>query len=112
VETALGRLRPADAEWATVGQQVTVLIRPEAARLVAKGAHSDDVVIEGTVRECSFRGGHCRLVVHHQAGLELAFELSWDMVGMLRPGESVALTLRAEAISLLAGEMDEQATID
>jgi ABC-type Fe3+/spermidine/putrescine transport system ATPase subunit len=112
VETSLGRLTLPAAEWATVGQQVTVLIRPEAARLVAKGAHPGDVVVEGTVRECSFRGGHCRLVVHHEAGLELAFELSWDMVGLPQPGESVALTLRAEAISLLAEEMDEQATAD
>ena len=31
--------------------------------------------VEFTVREYSFRGGYYRLVVDHDAGLELAFEL-------------------------------------
>lgn len=102
VETALGCLTLPEAEEVTAGQEVTVLIRPEVTRLAADGPDKVGIRVEGRVRECSFRGSHYRLVIRHQAGLELTFELVTDAAGQLRPGEPVALLLRPEAISLVA----------
>ncbi len=102
VETALGCLALPEAEEVAAGQEVTVLIRPEAARLAADCPDDAGIRVEGTVRECSFRGSHHRLVIRHQAGLDLTFELAADVAGPPRPGEAVALLLRPEAISLVA----------
>jgi ABC-type Fe3+/spermidine/putrescine transport system ATPase subunit len=107
VETALGRLSVPDAGRAALGQPVTVLLRPEGARLVEDGTEPDGISVVGTVVECSFRGGHCRLVLRHDEGLELAFVLSSDLAHLPAPGQAVALSLRTSSISLLTGEADE-----
>ncbi|MBN1135603.1 MAG: ABC transporter ATP-binding protein [Anaerolineae bacterium] len=107
VDTALGRLALAAEELVAAGQAVTVLIRPEAARLAAECPAGDGLAVEGTVTETSFRGGHIRLVVHPGAppDLELAFELVPGAADLPRPGEAIRLVLQPEAISLLpAGE--------
>jgi ABC-type Fe3+/spermidine/putrescine transport system ATPase subunit len=130
VDTALGRLRLAVTEQVAVrvrapvrvGQAVTVLIRPEAAREVLPGqapawpsTQVDEVPdkpgipFAGTVRECSFRGGYCRLVVRHESGTELALELLSDATDLPQPGEPVALRLRSRAISLLTEPTHEPA---
>jgi ABC-type Fe3+/spermidine/putrescine transport system ATPase subunit len=107
VETALGRLSAQDVGWAAVGQPVTVLLRPEAARLVQEGTVPEGIIVKGTVVECSFRGGHCRLVLRHDAGAELAFAASSDLAHLPEPGQTVALALRPSSISLLPTETDE-----
>jgi ABC-type Fe3+/spermidine/putrescine transport system ATPase subunit len=104
VETPLGRLAPAEAEPAAIGREVSVLIRPEAARLAGDHADEDGLPLTATVRASSFRGGRFRLVVEHESGLSLAFELIAAAVDLPRPGERVTLTLRPEAISLLVGD--------
>jgi ABC-type Fe3+/spermidine/putrescine transport system ATPase subunit len=109
VETALGDFRLPRAEGASPGQPVTVLIRPEAARLAEECPSEEDILIEGTVDECSFRGSNTRLVIHHQTGLELAFELVSEASRLPGPGEPIRLALRQEATSLLEEESDEQA---
>ncbi len=106
VDTPLGRVtlgEPAAAGLVAVGQAVTLLIRPEAARLAADCPDEDSVLVEGTVRDCSFRGGHYRLVIRHQAGLDLAFALASGAAHLPQPGDPVALALRPEAIHLLGG---------
>ncbi len=112
VVTPLGRLTVAEAEQALVDQQVTLLIRPEAAQLAVDCADEGDLVVEGTVCECSFRGSHSRLVIQHGAGLDLTFELVSDASRLPGLGEPIRLALRPEAISLLEGEGDEQTTAD
>lgn len=115
-DTSLGVLAVGDvAEQVTVGQPVTLLVRPEAARLAADGVAAapgqrdeGETRVEFTVREYSFRGGHYRLVVDHAAGLELSFELVFESQEPGQPGEPVALSLRPEAIYLLAGERNDQ----
>ena len=114
-DTDLGVLAVGDeAEQVRVGEQVTLLVRPEAARLTAGRFPGGSVqIVEGgtrvefTVREYSFRGGHYRLVVDHAAGLRLSFELVSGSQEPGQPGEPVALTLRPEAICLLAGEWND-----
>ena len=114
-DTDLGVLAVGDeAEQVRVGEQVTLLVRPEAARLVTgrspEGPEQRDeggTRVEFTVREYSFRGGHYRLVVEHDAGLRLSFELVSGSREPGQPGEPVALALRPEAIHLFVGEWND-----
>ncbi len=108
VDTQLGRFALAEVEKVTVGEEVTILIRPEAARLAGECPDEASIVIEGLVRGCSFRGGHYRLVVHHKKGRDLAFELISDTAHLPQPDEPIVLALRPEAISLLVEESHEQ----
>jgi len=124
VDTPLGPLPIAGsapiAGQIAVGAEVTVLIRPEAARLAADCLDAESIQIEGTVRECSFRGTHHRLVVRcsarqdglsQEAGIDLVFELSSPAARSPQPGEAVALAIHPEAISLLPQEPDEKYTV-
>jgi len=104
VETPLGRFTLQEAESVATGQQVTLLIRPEAAHLVAGYPDEGSVLVEGMVRECSFRGSHYRLLIQHEAGLDLVFKLIPNATHLPQPGEPVALALRSGAISLLVEE--------
>jgi ABC-type Fe3+/spermidine/putrescine transport system ATPase subunit len=112
VVTALGCLTLHEAGQAAVGQEVTVLIRPEAARLPGArrpGVCSDEygVTVEATTRECSFRGSHQRLVIQPDKGPELVFEIVSETANLPRPGEAVTICLRPEAISLLVEDRRE-----
>ncbi|MGD9046914.1 MAG: ABC transporter ATP-binding protein [Anaerolineae bacterium] len=109
VETALGRFAPPQAEGYVAGQPVTLLIRPEAARLADECPDDEALIVEGMVSECSFRGGYSRLVIRHQAGPDLAFRLVSQAPRLLEPGEPVRLALRRDGVSLLVEENDEQA---
>jgi len=108
VSTAIGPIAFREMALVEVGREVTVLIRPEAARLESEGTAQRNMVLEGTVRECSFRGGHYRLLIRHETGVDLAFELTSGATGLPRPGDPIALSLRPEAISLLEEEVHEQ----
>jgi len=104
VDTALGRVMPDAGGPVAAGQAVTVLIRPEAARLTGECPAGNGLAVEGTVSETSFRGGHVRLVVRPGAApeVELAFELAAGAAELPGPGEAISLVLQPEAISLLA----------
>jgi ABC-type Fe3+/spermidine/putrescine transport system ATPase subunit len=101
-ETALGRLvvsgPPPDGANA-------VLVRPEAARLLAEGAASADVpeanILMLPVRECSFRGRLIELTVAPAGGPELRFELAEPAAALPAVGETVRLGLDPEAIGWL-----------
>jgi ABC-type Fe3+/spermidine/putrescine transport system ATPase subunit len=111
VDTALGPLLFPQGKTGESGQDVVLLIRPEAARLAASRSAAappagdepseGEIDLEVTVVDCSFRGGHCRLVVQYEAGPELAFELSSGLAPLPQPGEAISLALRAAAIDLL-----------
>jgi ABC-type Fe3+/spermidine/putrescine transport system ATPase subunit len=107
VETAIGRLAVVNAEGEpssmVEGEQVTVLIRPEAARLADQCPAEGAMPISGRVRESSFRGGYCHLVVQCEQApaRELAFDLALSSGDLPGPGEAIRLTVQPEAISLL-----------
>jgi ABC-type Fe3+/spermidine/putrescine transport system ATPase subunit len=106
VTTPLGELHPAGGGEAGLGAEVTVLIRPEAARLAIDCSDPNPLLVEAPVRECSFRGGHCRLVIDPGEGLTLAFDLVSEAARLPRSGERVTLCLRPDAISLLEDQDD------
>ncbi|MGD2206036.1 MAG: ABC transporter ATP-binding protein [Anaerolineae bacterium] len=107
VDTLFGRLTVGTAGEVTVGQEVTVLIRPEAARLAVDCPDEGALSLEGRVQACSFRGGRYRLVIWHETGIDLTFELTTEAAKLPRRGERVSLSLRPEAISLLVEKVDE-----
>jgi len=96
-ETPLGRLRASgDAQ---PGAAVTLVIRPEAARLLPAAANGDTNTIMGIVAERSFRGGRTRVTIQHTSGQMLEFEI--DDLALPAAGKPITLALRAEAISLI-----------
>jgi ABC-type Fe3+/spermidine/putrescine transport system ATPase subunit len=125
VKTCLGELQTDHATHSSVdemanfgerypphsGRQVTVLLRPEAARLV-DGTEEVINPLRGRVVARSFRGMFYRLVVRHDSGIELAFEMERDAGLTPGIGDEVALSLQPQAINLLSVEPDafEEAT--
>ena len=103
VETAIGRLRVGQLETSNQKLEagVTVLIRPEAAGVIAASPLADDNVIVGILMERSFRGGYYRLMIRHASGLHLSFTVQATGESLPPPGASICLSLRSEAISLL-----------
>jgi len=96
-ETPLGRLRATgDAQ---PGAAVTLVIRPEAAKLTLTAASDHTNTIAGVVAERSFRGSRTRLTIQHASGQMLEFEI--DDLALPAAGETIALELRADAISLI-----------
>jgi ABC-type Fe3+/spermidine/putrescine transport system ATPase subunit len=117
VETPLGTMmisghEPSAAPPVRVGQEVTVLIRPEAARIAEASPGEADLLLSGMVLGRSFRGGHDRLVVGHHSGQELAFELAIDIGYSPQVGDMINLALRADGISLLPENPHEPSSPD
>jgi ABC-type Fe3+/spermidine/putrescine transport system ATPase subunit len=110
VDSPLGSVRLGEREGLVPGQEITLLIRPEAVRRGSECDQEGDLIVEGTVGECSFRGGHYRLVVRHESGLDLAFELTYDGSRLPERGQPITLAVRPEAIGLLTGGAREETT--
>jgi ABC-type Fe3+/spermidine/putrescine transport system ATPase subunit len=98
IETPLGQLR-ATGE-ARLGEAVTLVVRPEAARPLPAAVNGDTNTIAGVVAERSFRGSRTRLTIQHASGQMLAFEI--DELALPAAGQPITLELRADAISLIA----------
>jgi ABC-type Fe3+/spermidine/putrescine transport system ATPase subunit len=79
------------------GDEMQVLIRPEAARIDVAGPNP----LEGTVVGRSFRGEYYRLSISHATGIELTFNFQ---AGATLPalGEAVELSLDPRALVLLS----------
>ena len=110
VRTALGKLTSLDrlerdrkmTSSGQAGEKVTVLLRPEAARLVSGQEDAGAVnLLRGEVVTRSFRGAYYRLVVRHAGGIELAFEVEGSEDAVPDAGQAVTLSLRPQAIRLL-----------
>ncbi len=112
VRSSLGQMTLRSAEPLGLDQEVTVLIRPEAARLVGEPAAEGECVLEGTVRGCSFRGSQTRLEVHHPPDADLVFDVASGGQRLPEPGEPISLALRPAAINLFVEESREQIASD
>ena len=111
VEAEIGRLEIGDwglgiGDW---GFAVTLLIRPEAARLDVREPQSNGEsgpnLLRGTVTERSFRGEHYRLRVRHASGVELIFNLPAS-VELPATGETITLSLSPQMLALLPAAED------
>ncbi len=101
VASAWGELT-ADTGNHQSGDQVDVLIRPEAARLVIDNAlATSENTVRGQVSERSFRGGRYRVKIRPELGPILTFEFT--TVGKLSaaPGDEVAVFLDPAGVVVL-----------
>lgn len=108
IDSALGAVTLGEQGGLAPGEEVSLLIRPEAVRRTSERAQEGDLLLDGMVRECSFRGRHCRMVIRHESGLDLAFEVAYDGSRLPKPGQPITLAVRPEAISVLAGGMYDE----
>jgi ABC-type Fe3+/spermidine/putrescine transport system ATPase subunit len=106
VATSLGNLLVEGSGTAETGQKVTLLIRPEAAIFATSENQERVNSITAKVSEVSFRGSHYRLIIEHETGNRLSFQLASDSPDLAQAGDQVTFTLRPGAISLLAEERD------
>ena len=98
VRTAVGTLEveATDEGGWDGGSEAQLLIRPEAARIRDDGPNRVDLEVVAR----SFRGMHWQLEGRHESGEELAFIFSAG-VDLPRLGETITLSLRPEALTLL-----------
>jgi ABC-type Fe3+/spermidine/putrescine transport system ATPase subunit len=90
-----------DGSLPPTGQEVTVLIRPEAATAIREGQPANgDPVITGILVERVFQGNYYRIHVRMADDIELDFEVDADEP-LPEPGSPIRLSLSREAMSLL-----------
>ena len=114
VRSSLGEMALHSMAQFGLGQEIMLLIRPEAARLAGEPPAEGEftITIEGVVRGCSFRGRQTRLEVHHSPDLDLVFEVASGGQRLPEIGESIVLALPPEAINVLAEEPHDQTASD
>jgi ABC-type Fe3+/spermidine/putrescine transport system ATPase subunit len=93
------------------GRKVTVLLRPEAARVVNGSADAVNL-LQARVVQRSFRGSHSRLVVRHESGAELTFELEEADRDTPSVGDVVELALQPQAINLFYKDDERETQCD
>jgi ABC-type Fe3+/spermidine/putrescine transport system ATPase subunit len=101
IDSILGRLHPQKIP-VPPGTRVTVLLRPEGARIVDAGHTADprETTILGTVKERTFKGGHFNLSVQTGPGVLLNFDFTLDALPPVT-GQSIRLVLRPSAMVLI-----------
>ena len=101
IDSILGMLYPQKIP-VPPGTRVTVLLRPEGARIVDAGHTADpmETSILGTVKERTFKGGHFNLCVQTSSGFLLTFDFTLDTPPPAT-GQSIRLVLRPSAMVLI-----------
>ncbi len=103
IDSILGMLYPQKIP-VPPGTRVTVLLRPEGARIVDADHTVDpkETTILGTVKERTFKGGHFNLTVQTDSGVLLNFDFTLDALPPTM-GQSIRLVLRPSAMVLIPG---------
>ena len=96
VRTALGDFKVADT-MRPPGSKVTLLIRPEAARVLDKADSGENNVVDVTVIEISFRGKYSQVWVETR-GENLMFELPDNILPV---GSDVRFAINSQATNIL-----------
>lgn len=103
VDSAWGRLT-ADTGAMPPGTPVRVLIRSEAADLLAGDRPPHMASIRGRLVSRSFRGGRYQVQVQPQAGPSLTFELTSVAPFAVQPGDEVTLVLDPAGVVVLPAD--------
>jgi ABC-type Fe3+/spermidine/putrescine transport system ATPase subunit len=103
IETALGILHAGDHRLPT-RTKVTVLIRPDGARLrdESNPAHSGEAVVSGMVKDCLFKGRNYHIELQINNGQVLVFDLPNESRPVLS-GRSIDLVLSPRACVIMPG---------
>lgn len=99
VASPWGELAVATEDYAP-GQAVTVLIRPEAARLYQEKGEGG-LSLPGTLVDRSFRGGRYQIQIQPDPGPALTFDLTTVAPLSLASGDPLTLSLDPAGIVLL-----------
>ncbi|MBU2643749.1 ABC transporter ATP-binding protein [bacterium] len=101
IQTALGSI-PLPGAASDAGKAVTVLIRPEAARVLepAESCAAGEVAVTVHITDIRFQGVEFRLTVRTETGACLVINLPND-VRLPQPDQPIRLGLRLSAMSLL-----------
>jgi ABC-type Fe3+/spermidine/putrescine transport system ATPase subunit len=111
VQTPLGPLIAADTTLLlSPGAPVTVLIRPEAARLAGQSNGQESAWnnrLVGQIVSSSFRGSYYLVRTAHEDGVTLVSEITTAHPDLSAAGEAVSLDLDPAAITLLPPDESE-----
>jgi ABC-type Fe3+/spermidine/putrescine transport system ATPase subunit len=101
IKSAFGMLYPQKIS-APRGTRVTILLRPEGAKIVDAHHTADpkETMILGTVKDRTFKGGHFNLSVQTGPGVMLNFDFTLDALPPAM-GQSIRLVLRPSAMVLV-----------
>jgi ABC-type Fe3+/spermidine/putrescine transport system ATPase subunit len=101
INSPVGKLFPPKIQ-VSPGTRVTVLIRPEGARIIdaSQAVDPEETTLLGMVKERLFKGGHVNLTVQTEPGLLLNFDLPLDALPP-STGQSIRLVLRPSAMVLI-----------
>lgn len=98
VQTTLGNLRISPPA-VSAGNEVTLLIRPDAGRILPEESAGKENVFQAQLKALSFRGRYCQVWVEI-ADQQLMFELSRIN---LEPGEIIYIAIDPTALQVLNG---------
>jgi ABC-type Fe3+/spermidine/putrescine transport system ATPase subunit len=103
INSVLGMLYPQKIT-ASPGSRVTVLLRPEAAKLIDGNyeLHPGETAISGMVTERTFKGGYFKLTIQTDTGPVFNFDFAHE-AHPPAAGRSVRLVLRPSAMALIPG---------
>jgi len=101
IKSFFGMLDP-PKKSAVPGTRVTILLRPEGARIIDAGrtTKAGETVISGTVKERTFKGGHFNLTLQTDPGPVLNFDFNPDSPPPA-VGQGIRLVLRPSAMVLI-----------
>jgi ABC-type Fe3+/spermidine/putrescine transport system ATPase subunit len=103
VASAWGEITSAKTDERQPGDKVTVLIRPEAAKLVIEDPPPvSRNAIRGTLVASSFRGGRYRVQVQPEKGPRLTLEFTAVEALPRKPGDQVTILLDPAGVVLLS----------
>ena len=101
IASAWGEIR-AETTDHQPGDRVSVLIRPEAAKLMTSHQSTGSgTIIRGQLLSRSFRGGRYRVQVQPETGPPLSFELASTGALPIGPGDQMTIGLDPNGIALL-----------
>lgn len=106
VATALGVLTSAgERRNLADGEAVTVLARPDAARLLPAASQPADNLLHGVLLSHSFRGSQIKVEISFGPQLRLVFELPGSAAaGLPSPGQAVCVQIDPQGVTLLPAE--------
>ncbi len=97
VKTPLGKLGFKLEQQCQIGENVIVLIRPEAATVIPDVGQDCLNELAGTLVSTSFRGDHQLVVVQANQGVRLSFTME-ATVSLPSPGQRICLHFESEAL--------------
>lgn len=105
IKTEAGLSFPNTESKKEIGRGVTILIRPEAARLIEPGTpvNQAETLIQCKLKSCLFKGRHYQISVDACTDQRLFFNISNDVVPP-PPGDTVQLAINPSGVVMMPNE--------